>query len=98
MPVHHFLVTFTVPRELGSVLRTHQADGYRCLFDASSQSIRDVGAATKSLHGCVLGFFGVLHTWGRDPAVYHPHIHYVVPGGGVKLDEHEVNRGIRVGR
>ncbi len=87
MPVHHFLVTFTVPRELGSVLCAHQADGYRCLFDASSASIRDVGAATKSLRGCVLGFFGVLHTWGRDPAVYHPHIHYVVPGGGVKLDD-----------
>ena len=86
MPVHHFLVTFTVPRELGLVLRDHQADGYRCLFDASSASIRDVGAATKSLRGCTLGFFGVLHTWGRDPAVYHPHVHYVVPGGGVKLD------------
>ncbi|EMI27825.1 IS91 family transposase [Rhodopirellula europaea] len=88
MPVHHFLVTFTVPREVGLVLRVHQRDGYRCLFDASSQSIRDVGSATKSLKGCQLGFFGVLHTWGRDPAVYHPHVHYVVPGGGVKLDEH----------
>ncbi|TWU11034.1 putative transposase [Allorhodopirellula heiligendammensis] len=33
------------------------------------------------------GSFGVLHNWGRDPAVYHPHIHCVVPGGGVKLDE-----------
>lgn len=87
MPVHHFLVTFTVPRELGSVLRAHQRAGYRCLFDSSAQSIRDVGAATKSLRGCQLGFFGVLHTWGRDPAVYHPHIHFVVPGGGVKLDE-----------
>ena len=87
MPVHHFLVTFTVPREIGSVLRGSQRDGYRCLFDASSQSIRDVGSVTKSLKGCNLGFFGVLHTWGRDPAVYHPHIHYVVPGGGVKLDE-----------
>ena len=87
MPVPHFLVTFTVPRELGSVLRAYQREGYRCLFDASSQSIRDVGAVTKSLRGCTLGFFGVLHTWGRDPAVYHPHIHYVVPGGGVKLDE-----------
>ena len=65
-----------------------QRQGYRCLFDASSQSIRDVGAATKSLKDCQLGFFGVLHTWGRDPAVYHPHVHYVVPGGGVKLDEH----------
>ena len=87
MPVHHFLVTFTVPREVGSVLRVHQREGYRCLFDASSSSIRDVGSATKSLQACVIGFFGVLHTWGRDPAVYHPHIHYVVPGGGVKLDE-----------
>lgn len=86
MPVHHFLVTFTVPREIGSVLRAFQREGYRCLFDASSQSIRDVGAATKSLKGCQLGFFGVLHTWGRDPATYHPHVHYVVPGGGVKLD------------
>ena len=87
MPVHHFLVTFTVPRELGLVLRRHQSDGYRSLFDASAQSIRDVGAATKSLEGCKLGFFGVLHTWGRDLQTYHPHIHYVVPGGGVKLDE-----------
>jgi hypothetical protein len=87
MPVHHFLVTFTVPRELGLVLRGSQSDGYRCLFDSSAQSIRDVGAATKSLAGCQLGFFGVLHTWGRDLRSYHPHIHYVVPGGGVKLDE-----------
>ena len=39
------------------------------------------------LRGCQLGFFGVLHTWGRDPRVYHPHIHFVVPGGGVKVDE-----------
>ena len=86
MPVHHFLVTFTVPREIGSVLRIHQREGYRCLFDASCQSIRDVGEATRHLADCQLGFFGVLHTWGRDPAVYHPHVHFVVPGGGVKLD------------
>lgn len=87
MPVHHFLVTFTVPRELGLVLRGSQKEGYPALFDASAQSIRDVGAATKSLNGCQLGFFGVLHTWGRDLQTYHPHIHYVVPGGGVKLEE-----------
>ncbi len=87
MPAHHFLVTFTVPREVGSVLRVHQRAGYGCLFDSSAASIRDVGSATKSLKGCQMGFFGVLHTWGRDPSVYHPHIHYVVPGGGVKLDE-----------
>ena len=88
MPVHHFLVTFTVPRELALVLRGSPREGYRCLFDASSQTIRDVGAATRSLRNCRLGFFGVLHTWGRDLRTYHPHIHYVIPGGGVKVDEH----------
>ena len=48
LPVHHFLVTFTVPEELRSVLRGRQRDGYRALFDAGSQSIRDVGSATES--------------------------------------------------
>jgi hypothetical protein len=81
---------FTVPRELALMLRdcgeTHQREGYRCLFDASSQSIRDVGAATRTLRDCKLGYFGVLHTWGRDLQTFHPHVHYVVPGGGVKVD------------
>jgi len=86
MPVHHFLVTFTVPEELRSVLRACQAPGYAALFRAGADSIRDVGSATKSLRGCHLGFFGVLHTWGRDPCVYHPHVHFVVPGGGVSED------------
>jgi hypothetical protein len=85
--VHHFLITFTVPRELRSVLRAHPRAGYRCLFDASAAAIRDVAGATKSLMGCKLGFFGVLHTWGRDPLVYHPHIHFVIPGGGVTVDD-----------
>ena len=88
LPVQHFLVTVTVPDRIGAVLRAHQRAGYHALFDAGAASIRDVGQATKSLRGCQLGFFGVLHTWGRDPTVYHPHVHFVVPGGGVKLDDH----------
>jgi len=87
LPVQHFLVTVTVPDRIGAVLRAHQRAGYHALFDAGAASIRDVGQATKSLRGCQLGFFGVLHTWGRDPTVYHPHVHFVVPGGGVKLDD-----------
>ena len=86
MPVHHFLVTVTVPEGLRWVLRGCQRDGYGALFDAGADAIRDVASATKSLQGCHLGFFGVLHTWGRDPRVYHPHIHFVVPGGGVSED------------
>lgn len=73
-------MTFTVPREIGSVLRGCQREGYHSFFDSSGQSIYDVGFQ--------LGFFGILHTWGRDPMAYHPHIHYVVPGGGVNLDAH----------
>ena len=70
--VHHFLVTFTVPQELREVLRAHQRAGYEALFQASSQSLLDVAGKTKSLKGAQPGFFGVLHTWGRDPQVYHP--------------------------
>jgi hypothetical protein len=51
------------------------------LFDAAAESLRDVGSATRALKECRLGYFGVLHTWGRDPLVYHPHVHFVVPGG-----------------
>lgn len=87
LPVHHFLVTFTVPDQLRSLLRGAQRDGYSMLFDAGSQTIRDLGESSKYLKGCTLGFFGVLHTWGRNPLVYHPHVHFVVPGGGVNTDE-----------
>lgn len=87
LPVHHFLVTFTVPQELRMPLRGCQSDGYRALFTAAADSLRDVAGATRALRGCQLGYFGVLQTWGRDPLVYHPHVHFVVPGGGVKVDE-----------
>ena len=54
---------------------------------AASEAIRTVAGASKYLRGCQLGFFGVLHIWGRDVAVYHPHVHFVVPGGGVNEAE-----------
>lgn len=84
LPVQYFMVTFTVPEGIRGVLRSAQKQGYDALFDAGAESIRDVGAATRSLKGCKLGYFGALHTWGRDPMVYHPHVHFVVTGGGVK--------------
>lgn len=89
LPVHHFFVTFTVPKELRRVLRGAQRIGYGILFSAASETIRDLGASSRYLTGCTLGYFGVLHTWGRDPTVYHPHVHFVVPGGGVnRADGH----------
>lgn len=86
LPVHHFLVTFTVPQELRMPLRASQSDGYRALFDSAADSLRDVAKVTRALRRCQLGFFGVMHTWGRDPLVYNPHVHFVVPGGGVEVD------------
>jgi hypothetical protein len=84
--VHHFLVTFTVPQELRCVLRAHQKAGYDALFNSGSGTIRKLLANPRYLGTSKVGFFGVLHTWGRDPMVYHPHVHFVVPGGGVSED------------
>ena len=86
LPVHHFLVTFTVPAELRLLLRANQTMGYNTLFAAGSETIRKLLTSPRWLGTSKVGFFGVLHTWGRDPTVYHPHVHFVVPGGGVSED------------
>ena len=86
LPVHHFMVTFTVPEAVRRVLRANQREGYAAIFDCGSATIRGMLANPKFLGSRNVGFFGVLHTWGRDPMVYHPHVHFVVPGGGVSND------------
>lgn len=86
LPVQHFVVTFTVPQELRPLLRANPEAGYKAIFDAGSQTIRNLLGNPKNLGSQQLGFFGVLHTWGRDLKDYHPHVHFVVPGGGVSPD------------
>jgi len=86
LPVHHFLVTFTVPQELRMILRANQRFGYDAILSIGSETIRELLANPRYLGTTKVGFFGVLHTWGRDQAVYHPHVHFVVPGGGVSED------------
>ena len=86
LPVPYFLVTFTVPEALRKTVRANQRVCYQAIFDAGSQTIREVASGPRFLGTDRLGFFGALHTWGRDPAVYHPHVHFVVPGGGVSAD------------
>jgi hypothetical protein len=58
---------------------------YSALFEASSQALRTLASDPKYVGTDRLGFFGVLHTWGRT-LEYHPHVHYVVPGGGLSAD------------
>jgi Putative transposase/Transposase zinc-binding domain len=79
LPVPYFLVTFTVPEELRETIRAHPHELYAALFRESSGALVDVALSKL---GVELGFTGVLHTWTRQLR-YHPHIHYLVPGGGL---------------
>jgi hypothetical protein len=86
LPTHHFMITFTVPAALRAFLRSHQRPGYEALFAASSAALKTLAANPRYGLGDTPGFFGVLHTWGRT-LEYHPHIHYVVPGGALDSDD-----------
>jgi hypothetical protein len=85
LPCPYFLVTFTLPDGLREVARAHQRAVYGALFRASSEALRALAADPRYIGTDRLGFFGVLHTWGRT-LEYHPHIHYVVPGGGLSAE------------
>lgn len=82
LPGHHFLLTFTVPENLRRFIRKNQRAAYSALFQASSEAIKKLALDETYIGGDLPGFFGVLHTWGRT-LEYHPHIHYVVPGGAL---------------
>lgn len=85
LPCPYLLLTFTLPEGLRPFVRAHQRVAYSALFKASSQALQKLAADPKHLGSSRCGFFGVLHTWGRT-LEYHPHVHYVVPGGGVSAD------------
>jgi len=84
LPVPYFLVTFTVPEALRHCIRSHPAIALDLLFAASAQALQDLAGNPRRL-GAQLGMLGVLHTWSRT-LIYHPHVHYLVPGGGLSPD------------
>ena len=87
LPGHHFMITFTMPQGLRRFIRGNQRSCYAAMFAASSKTLKKLAADDKFIGGDLPGFFGVLHTWGRQMA-YHPHIHYIVPGGALsKADD-----------
>lgn len=85
LPVHYFHVVFTLPAPLRPVARRNQRVLYKLLFDAASQTLLRLGEDPKQL-GAQLGFTAILHTWTRE-LDYHPHVHCVVTGGGLSLDD-----------
>lgn len=84
LPVSYFLVTFTVPHELRPVFAARPEAMHAALFRESAVTLQQVAAEWRML-GAELGFVGVLHTWGRQ-LQHHPHVHYIVPGGGLGPD------------
>jgi hypothetical protein len=84
LPVPYFLVTFTLPAELRPTVQRDPALLYDLLFRESAAALQQVAAVPRQL-GAELGFVGVLHTWGRQ-LQQHPHVHFVVPGGGLRAE------------
>ena len=84
LPVEYFHVVFTVPQEIAAIAYQNKAVVYDILFHATAQTLRTIAADPKHL-GAEIGFIAILHTWGQN-LLHHPHLHCVVPGGGVSPD------------
>lgn len=82
LPVEYFLVTFTLPAQLRAVVCARAELLHDLLFAESAAALQQVAAVPRLL-GAELGFIGVLHTWGRQ-LQHHPHVHFVVPAGGLR--------------
>jgi hypothetical protein len=87
LPVPYFHVVFTLPRELRALVRRHQKDLYDILLRAAAQALIKL-AVDPHYVGGLIGLLCVLHTWTRA-LVYHPHVHCLVPAGGVSADRTE---------
>ena len=81
LPVPYFHVVFTLPSELAPMALQNQREIYNLLFSAAADTLTEIAANPRHL-GAEIGFVAVLHTWGQT-LVYHPHVHCVVPGGGL---------------
>jgi hypothetical protein len=84
LPVPYYLVTFTVPAQLRKLIRSNQKTCYPMLLRESAAALQDVARQHKDL-GAQIGLMAVLQTWTRDLR-YHPHVHCVVPAGGLSAD------------
>jgi hypothetical protein len=80
----YFHVVFTVPEAINSIAYQNKEVVYGLLFRATANTLQTIAADPKHL-GAAIGFFAVLHTWGQN-LLHHPHLHCVVPGGGLSPD------------
>ena len=85
LPTQYFHVVFTNPEELSPISLRNQSVAYNIHFKAASETLKELTRDTKHL-GALVGFIGILHTWSQT-LLHHPHIHFIVPGGGLSLDK-----------
>jgi hypothetical protein len=84
LPVGYFHVVFTVPTEIADIAFQNKTAVYDLLFRAASETMLAISADPRHL-GARIGITAVLHTWG-SAMTHHPHIHMIVPGGGISLN------------
>ena len=80
----YFHMVFTVPEEIAAIAYQNKAVVYAILFRVTGETLKTIATDPKHL-GADIGFFAVLHTWGQN-LIHHPHLHCVVPGGGLSPD------------
>ena len=84
LPVEYFHVVFTVPEPIARIAYYNRKEVYNILFRATAETLTTIARDPQHL-GAEIGFFAVLHTWGQN-LLHHPHLHCVVPGGGLSAD------------
>ena len=84
LPVPYFHVVFTLPGPIADIAYQNKAVIYDLLFKAAAEATLTIAADSKHL-GARIGITAVLHTWG-SALTHHPHVHMIVPGGGISLD------------
>jgi len=87
LPVEYFHVVFTLPEQIAAIAFHNKKAVYNILFQAAAQTLLTIAGDPKHL-GAHIGFFAILHTWGQN-LQHHPHLHCVVPGGGLSLDRQQ---------
>lgn len=85
LPVGYFHVVFTLPAEVADIAFHNKAVVYDLLFHAAAETMTTIAADPRHL-GAKIGFTAVLHTWG-SALTHHPHVHMIVPGGGISFDD-----------
>ena len=94
LPIPYYHVVFTLPHLLNDLALYNKKLFYNLLFRASADTLQEIAANPEHL-GAKMGFLGILHTWGQT-LMTHPHLHLIVPGGGIAVDDSGKERWVEL--